>query len=115
MTNNVELTPSTNPYTFTLYSQPGCMPCKATLRQLTRHGVTGEVVDITLNRDAANHLEREGWTGTPVVEVHHGDEVIAAWQGLRVDALKDMGVPVEPGVMAGHDRRGGDTRGTQEG
>lgn len=88
----------------TLYSQPGCMPCKATMRKLDTLGVPYTHVDITTDDDAAAHLKAEGWLGTPVVEVTRAGEVVAAWQGLRLTALTALGTP---GVDIGaYDKRG---------
>lgn len=88
----------------TVYSQPGCMPCMATARKLDTLGVSYTYVDVTVDDVAAAHLKAEGWQGTPVVEVTRAGEVVAAWQGLRLDALTALGTP---GVDIGaYDKRG---------
>lgn len=87
-----------------VYSQPGCMPCKATMRKLDMLGVGYTHTDVTTDPEAAAHVRAEGWQGTPVVEVTRGGEVVAAWQGLRPDALKALATP---GVdMGAYDKRG---------
>ena len=73
-----------------VYSQPNCQPCKATKRALDARGVEYAAVDIADDPDAAAHLERAGWMGTPVVEAVRGGDVVAAWQGLRMGAINAL-------------------------
>ena len=73
-----------------VYSQPNCQPCKATKRALDARGVEYAAVDIADDPDAAAHLERAGWMGTPVVKVVRGGDVVAAWQGLRMGAINAL-------------------------
>lgn len=75
----------------TVYSQPGCQPCKAVKRALDARGVPYAAVDIADQPDAAAYLEQQGWMGTPVVEVVEGGHVVAAWQGLRMGAINALG------------------------
>lgn len=91
-------------YDVTVYSQPGCMPCKATIRKLNNLGIGYTVTDITADDEAAAHLKAEGWQGTPVVEVTRGGEVVAAWHGLRPDALNALMSPAAD--MGAYDKRG---------
>lgn len=88
----------------TVYSQPGCMPCKATMRTLDRLGIEYTHTDVTTDDAAAAHLTAEGWNGTPVVEVTRAGEVVAAWQGFRMDSLTAIATPAVD--IAAHDRRG---------
>lgn len=88
----------------TVYSQPGCMPCKATMRKLDKLGVEYTHTDVTTDDAAAAHLAAEGWTGTPVVEVARDGEIVAAWSGLRPDALNALGTPGAD--IGAHDKRG---------
>lgn len=91
-------------YDVIVYSQPGCMPCRATARKLDKLGVEYTVTDITDDDTAAAHLKAEGWQGTPVVEVVRDGEVVAAWSGFRNDALSAL---TSPGAdMGAHDKRG---------
>lgn len=90
--------------TITVYSQPGCMPCKATMRKLDTLGVEYTHVDVTESTEAAEHLKAGGWTGTPVVEVTRDAEVVAAWSGLRPDALTALGTPGAD--IGAYDKRG---------
>lgn len=88
----------------TVYSQPGCMPCKATMRMLDRLGIEYTHTDVTTDDAAAAHLVADGWNGTPVVEVTRAGEVVAAWSGLRPDALTALATP---GVdIKAYDKRG---------
>ena len=88
----------------TVYSQPGCMPCKATMRKLDKLGISYDHVDVTTDDTAAAHLKAEGWQGTPVVEVTRGGEVVAAWHGLRPDALTALATPGAD--IGAYDKRG---------
>lgn len=85
-----------------VYSQPDCQPCRATKRALDKRGVAYTAVDVSEDKAAADYLAREGWQGTPVVEVVRGGDVVAAWQGLRVTAL---GALAQGDDMAPHDMR----------
>lgn len=70
----------------TLYSQPGCMPCRATKRQLDQAGAPYTIIDVTQNPDAADHIRELGYTGTPVVTVDLPDGV-DHWHGHRTDKV----------------------------
>lgn len=91
-------------YDVIVYSQPGCMPCKATTRKLDKLGVEYTVTDVTADDAAATHVRAEGWQSTPVVEVVRGGEVVAAWSGFRNDALNALTSPAAD--MGAYDKRG---------
>lgn len=89
-----------------VYSQANCQPCKATKRKLDQLGVPYSVVDVDDNPDALAYLQREGWQGTPVVEVKPDTAlVVAAWQGYKVGALTALAKGEEE--MAAYDMRRG--------
>lgn len=93
--------------TVIVYSQPRCMPCRATMRELDRLGVDYEHKDLHADKAAWDHIKAEGWRGTPVVEVIRDGAIVSAWSGLRPDALKALGTP-------GADMGQFDTRGLTE-
>lgn len=97
----------------TVYSRPGCMPCRATIHTLKRLGMEHAVVDLSKDAAAAQRLKEEGWLSSPVVEVcRRGERAqlqhsaaagavdpsegwvkVAAWSGLRLDALNALAHP----------------------
>lgn len=93
--------------TVIVYSQPGCMPCRATMRKLDSLGVDYEHKDVHTDKAAADHINAGGWRSTPVVEVVRDGAIVSAWSGLRPDALKALGTP-------GADMGQFDTRGLTE-
>lgn len=77
----------------TVYSRPGCMSCRATIHTLKRLGMEHAVVDLSKDAAAAQRLKEEGWLSSPVVEVRRRGERVAAWSGLRLDALNALAHP----------------------
>lgn len=75
-----------------VYSQPGCMPCRAVIRSLTRLGVPHTVVDVAQDSTALETVRGYGFTSTPVVEVRSAETgvVVAAWYGVRDDAMRQI-------------------------
>lgn len=88
----------------TVYSQPGCMPCTMTMRQLDKLGVAYTSIDITTDPDAASRLQAGGWRTTPVVSVSRRGDVVAVWSGFRWGAIKALGAQVED--LGAFDMRG---------
>lgn len=69
----------------TVYTKPGCPPCRATLRALQRAGLDYEAVDITTDAEARAFVMSLGALQAPVV--------IAAdrhWSGHRPDHIADL-------------------------
>lgn len=72
--------------TVTLYTQPGCQPCKATYRRLTDKGVEFDVRDVSVSESALEEVRALGYQMTPVVVTESGEH----WSGFdpsRIDAL----------------------------
>ena len=75
----------------TLYTKPGCQPCKATKRRLDKNHTEYVVADITA--DDGRHLDyikALGHASAPVVTVQDGDNLVDHWSGYRptrIDAL----------------------------
>jgi glutaredoxin-like protein NrdH len=69
----------------TVYSKPGCQPCKATYRALDKAGITYTSIDITQVEGATEEVAALGYQGVPVVKV--GDD---HWNGLRPEKLKEL-------------------------
>jgi glutaredoxin-like protein NrdH len=66
----------------TVYSQPNCMPCRATVRKLNALGAPYTKVDVTEDEDALALIQELGYKQTPVVVV---DDV--HWGGYSPDKL----------------------------
>lgn len=74
-----------------VYSQPGCFPCRAVMRALTKLGIDYSTVDVSTDDDALATVQRWGFTSTPVVAVSNdAGVVIAAWSGVRDDHMKAL-------------------------
>lgn len=71
---------------FTLYSQPGCMPCRAVVREMDQAGVDYTVVDIQAEQTGYDLLVDLGLTGTPVVVTSDGDY----WHGHYSGSIKAL-------------------------
>lgn len=67
----------------TVYTKPGCGPCKATIRHMTRHGIPHTVVDITKDKLAEATILGLGYVSAPVVVF---DEY-THWSGFRDDLI----------------------------
>lgn len=77
------------PRIITLYTSPGCQPCKATKRWLDKRGVEYKTIDVTENPDDLAAIKELGYKAAPVVIVSTGDpEVEIHWQGLVVANLE---------------------------
>jgi glutaredoxin-like protein NrdH len=78
------------PRIITLYTSPGCQPCKATKRWLDKRDIPYSEVDITLpeNEKDAEAVRALGFKEAPVVIVSTGDpETDLMWSGLVVANL----------------------------
>lgn len=75
--------------TVTVYTKPGCMPCKLTKDWLTRNNVGHLTVDVYASPAAFDYVTRElGYQQMPVVTVaDQAGNVTAHWSGLRPDML----------------------------
>lgn len=69
----------------TVYSQPGCYPCKGTIRTLTNAGVDHTVVDISVDTEAYQAVQAMGYQQTPVVVA--GDQHWSGHSPTRLAAL----------------------------
>lgn len=65
-----------------VYSQPNCMPCRATVRKLNALGTPYTKVDVSQDDKALALIRELGYTQAPVVVV---DDV--HWSGYAPDKL----------------------------
>ena len=71
-----------------LFTQPGCMPCKAVERKLNQYGIPYVVHDISTDENARERVRALGYTQTPVVLASDG----TSFSGLhpaKIKALRD--------------------------
>ncbi|MDF9748669.1 glutaredoxin domain-containing protein [Arthrobacter sp. ES3-54] len=77
------------PRIVTLYTSPGCQPCRATKRWLDKNDVTYTVKDVTEDPADLAAVKELGYIAAPVVIVSTGDpETEIHWQGFHPDNLK---------------------------
>lgn len=73
----------------TVYTSPGCQPCKATKRWLDKNGVDYKTIDVSENPADLAAIKELGYKAAPVVIVSTGDpEIELHWQGFHPDNLK---------------------------
>lgn len=66
----------------TVYSKPACVQCTATTRALEARGLSYDVIDLTEDAAALEHVQELGYRQAPVVIA--GDE---HWAGFRPDMI----------------------------
>ncbi|MBS0970679.1 glutaredoxin-like protein NrdH [Chimaeribacter arupi] len=68
-----------------IYSKPDCVQCNATYRALDRQGIAYQVIDLTADDAALNHVRSLGYQQVPVIVA--GDQ---HWSGFRPDLLSTL-------------------------
>lgn len=71
--------------TVVVYSTQKCGQCKMTYKDLERHNVNFEVVDVSGDEDMMNKLRDMGFKQFPVVMA--GEE---SWNGFRPDKIRAL-------------------------
>lgn len=69
----------------TVYTKPGCQPCKLTIAALEKAGIAYEKRDITEDPNAMEACKALGYMSAPVVVA--GDD---HWSGFRPDRIKAL-------------------------
>ena len=69
----------------TVYSKPSCVQCDATKRALNKTGIPYDVVDITQDARALDHVKSLGYAQAPVVVTGQDH-----WSGFRPDKVKEL-------------------------
>ena len=67
----------------TVYTKPGCGPCRTTKSAMEKAGLSYDVVDITDDPEARDYVMALGYTSAPVVVA--GNE---HWSGFRPERIK---------------------------
>lgn len=68
-----------------IYSKPDCVQCNATYRALDRQGIAYQVIDLTLDEAALNHVKTLGYQQVPVIIA--GED---HWSGFRPDKINAL-------------------------
>jgi glutaredoxin-like protein NrdH len=77
-----------HPIKLTIYTQPGCQPCKAVKRWLDVRGIRYEAVDVTENPADLEAIKALGYQSVPVTIVNYGDnETELHWAGFDPNNL----------------------------
>ena len=71
--------------TITVYSKPACVQCHATYKALDKAGLSYEIIDISQDSEARDHVMALGYLQAPVVVA--GDD---HWSGFRPDRIKKL-------------------------
>jgi len=69
----------------TLYSKPGCQPCRMTKRLLESENIPHVVIDVTQTPEALEVVTGLGYQSLPVIVA--GDQ---HWNGFRPDRVKAL-------------------------
>ncbi|WP_009473846.1 glutaredoxin domain-containing protein [Rhodococcus sp. JVH1] len=73
--------------TITVYTSPGCFPCKATKRDLDKAGIDYTLVDLSEDTEAAADMKKLGHLTAPVV-IARLDSGTEHWSGHRPDRIQ---------------------------
>jgi glutaredoxin-like protein NrdH len=68
--------------TVTVYTKPACVQCNATYRALDKKGIEYNVIDVTEDSAALEHVKSLGYMQAPVVETE-----TEHWSGFRPDKI----------------------------
>ena len=70
--------------TVTVYTQPSCAQCEATLRQFGKQGIEVEQAALAQHPDVLESAKSKGHRSAPVVVLGNGE----MWAGYRPDLIK---------------------------
>lgn len=65
-----------------IYIKPDCVQCKATYRAFDKQGIDYQVIDLTQDHQALNHVKSLGYQQVPVIVA--GED---HWVGFRPDKI----------------------------
>lgn len=69
----------------TVYTKPACVQCNATFRALDRAGLPYQVVDVSTDAEALDHIKALGYMQAPVVLTDNEH-----WSGFRPDKISGL-------------------------
>lgn len=70
-----------------IYSKPGCQPCKLTKAAFERRGIAYTDRDVTTDEEALAHVQELGYMSMPVVVAGESH-----WSGYQPDRINDVAV-----------------------
>lgn len=79
--------------TITVYTQPGCMPCAATVRKLSQLGIAHTAIpadDISPGLLDTAISEHGAERTAPLVVIEERGEIQQAWGGYRPERIVDL-------------------------
>lgn len=79
----------------TVYSKPACVQCNATKREMDKKGIKYDIVDISQDPAAADHIRELGFMQAPVVITSDTE-----WSGFRPDKIKELAESVSEPALA---------------
>lgn len=68
-----------------IYSKPDCVQCNATYRAFDKQGITYQVIDLTEDSQALNHVKSLDYQQVPVIVA--GED---HWSGFRPDKISAL-------------------------
>lgn len=71
--------------TVTVYTKPSCVQCNATYRALDSKGIEYEVLDLSVDENALEHVKGLGYQQAPVVVTDEDH-----WSGFRPDKIAEL-------------------------
>ncbi|MDR5699535.1 glutaredoxin-like protein NrdH [Agromyces aerolatus] len=71
--------------TVTVYTKPSCVQCNATYRALDSKGIEYEVLDLSVDESALEHVKGLGYQQAPVVITDEDH-----WSGFRPDKISEL-------------------------
>ena len=69
----------------TVYTKPSCVQCNATYRALDSKGIDYEVLDLSVDPTALEHVKSLGYLQAPVVVTDEDH-----WSGFRPDKIDEL-------------------------
>jgi len=74
----------------TVYTRPGCQPCRASKRKLDSLGVEYTEVDILQDPESRDYILSLGHKAAPVVTVFTGSAGLHHWSGYKPERLEAL-------------------------
>jgi len=80
----------------TVFTKPGCQPCKAVKRWLDQKGVAFDAVDVAESPEGLEQVRALGYDGVPVTLVRdEAGAMVDHWHGYVRDSLVKYTAPAE--------------------
>jgi glutaredoxin-like protein NrdH len=76
--------------TVTVFSKPDCVQCDWTKKVFNKRGIPFTERDVTVDKEAKEVLELNGFIGVPVVKVDIDRDHADIWKGFKIDKLNGL-------------------------